>query len=49
MFPLWDHLFGTYYKGSVAARETGLPDNPYNRKSFLDDMIVPFRMFRKKG
>ena len=49
MFPLWDHLFGTYYKGSVPALETGLPDNPYNCKSFLDDMIVPFRMFSKKG
>ena len=46
LFPVWDHLFGTFYKGSVPAIDTGLPEYDYNKKSFLDDMIVPFRMIR---
>lgn len=48
LFPAWDHLFGTYYRGNIPAMETGLPDNPYHRKHFFDDMLVPFRMFRKR-
>lgn len=48
MFPFWDHLFGTYYKGNKPPEEFGIPDNQYNRKGFLHDMVVPFRMLRKK-
>jgi sterol desaturase/sphingolipid hydroxylase (fatty acid hydroxylase superfamily) len=46
LFPVWDHIFGTYYKGSTPAIEMGLPDNPYNQKDFLYDLTVPFRMLR---
>lgn len=49
LFPLWDHLFGTYYKGSTPPGEFGIPDSQFNKKGFLDDMLVPFRMLRKKG
>lgn len=49
LFPMWDHIFGTHYHGKVAPVEMGLPDNSYNKSSFLDDMIMPFKMFRRKG
>lgn len=48
LFPVWDHLFGTYYNGKIAPVEMGLPDNPYHKRSFMHDMIVPFTMFRRK-
>jgi sterol desaturase/sphingolipid hydroxylase (fatty acid hydroxylase superfamily) len=48
LFPIWDHLFGTYYKGSVPPSEMGIPENPYNHKGFVHDLFVPFKMFRRK-
>ncbi len=47
LLPIWDHLFGTYYKGTTPVKSMGLPENPYNKRSFLDDMLVPFRMFKR--
>ncbi|HLF62357.1 MAG TPA: sterol desaturase family protein [Saprospiraceae bacterium] len=49
LFPVWDHMFGTFYKGDIAAKEMGFPGNPYHKKSFFDDILVPFRMLGKKA
>jgi sterol desaturase/sphingolipid hydroxylase (fatty acid hydroxylase superfamily) len=35
--PLWDHLFGTWYRGAKAPVEYGIPDNAYE--------VRPFRQF----
>lgn len=32
-FPIWDHMFGTYYNGDNFDAKLGLVDNPYNKSS----------------
>lgn len=36
-FAIWDHLFGTYYKGSDFKPILGLEDNPFNRRGTIVD------------
>jgi sterol desaturase/sphingolipid hydroxylase (fatty acid hydroxylase superfamily) len=52
MFPMWDFLFNTHYKGNTKPGAMGLPDNPYNRSTYFKDLLIPFRMiasnWRKK-
>lgn len=36
-FAVWDHLFGTYYKGSNFNPVLGLDPNPYNRRGVTFD------------
>lgn len=40
-FAIWDHLFGTYYKGDKINTAIGLPDEPYNQRFFLYDIMTP--------
>ena len=43
IFPIWDHLFGTYYKGDLLNEEVGVDDNYMNRRGFRYDLIEPIR------
>ena len=43
IFPIWDHLFGTYYTGDVLNEEVGVDDNYMNRRGFRYDLIEPIR------
>lgn len=43
-FAIWDHLFGTYYKGSNLEPVLGLDDNPFNRRgAIVDTLQAQFR------
>ena len=44
--PLWDHLFGTWYKGANAPSEYGIPDNQYEARpirQFVFDAAAFYR------
>lgn len=43
IFPIWDHIFGTYYTGDVINEEVGVDDNYQNRRGFFYDLIEPIR------
>lgn len=45
MFPVWDHLFGTYCPDRIEANEVGLVGNPYNRNHVVHDFFISFREF----
>lgn len=46
-FPIWDHIFGTYYHGNDLDAELGLYENPYNKSLPLRDTImVEERLFK---
>ncbi|MDX2360652.1 MAG: sterol desaturase family protein [Crocinitomicaceae bacterium] len=43
-FIFWDRLFGTYHPPTEIT-ELGIPDNPYNKKSFIYDVWLSIRRF----
>lgn len=46
IFPIWDHIFGTYYdyyNGGTLNAEVGVDDNYFNRKGFFYDLVEPCR------
>jgi sterol desaturase/sphingolipid hydroxylase (fatty acid hydroxylase superfamily) len=42
IFPIWDHLFGTYYDGEINA-EVGVDDNYQNEKGLWFDLVESAR------
>lgn len=44
---IWDHLFGTFYNGEIGQLEVGVPDNHYNKKSFVYDLLLPFKELKE--
>ncbi len=45
IFSIWDHLFGTFYKGQNLQPVFGVTDNYFNKRTFLFDLIEPLRRF----
>ena len=45
IFSVWDHIFGTYYKGSNVTPVFGVTDNYFNKRSFFFDLFEPLRRF----
>lgn len=43
IFPIWDHIFGTYYNGDVLNEEVTVDDNYQNKKGLIFDLIEPIR------
>jgi sterol desaturase/sphingolipid hydroxylase (fatty acid hydroxylase superfamily) len=43
LFPVWDWIFGTYYKGDVINEEVGVEDNYQNTRGFLFDLTESTR------
>lgn len=43
LFPAWDWIFGTYYKGDVINEQVGVEDNYQNTRGLLFDFIEPMR------
>lgn len=39
VFAIWDHVFGTYYKGDDVNTSIGLKDAPYNKRGWIHDII----------
>jgi sterol desaturase/sphingolipid hydroxylase (fatty acid hydroxylase superfamily) len=39
VFPVWDHLFGTYYRGQDREVVLGLPNNKYNVQGTIADTV----------
>jgi sterol desaturase/sphingolipid hydroxylase (fatty acid hydroxylase superfamily) len=42
-FPVWDWMFGTYYKGDVINEEVGVEDNYQNTRGLLFDLTESMR------
>lgn len=42
---IWDHLFGTFYKGPNHQPEFGVTDNYFNQKTLMFDLVEPMRRF----
>ena len=47
--PLWDHLFGTWYKGEKVASEYGIPDNQYEVRPFRQFVYDPLAFYGTMG
>jgi sterol desaturase/sphingolipid hydroxylase (fatty acid hydroxylase superfamily) len=45
---VWDRLFGTYYP-SEPVHEFGIPDNPYNKESYVKDLFLGISQFTKSS
>ena len=43
IFPVWDWMFGTYYKGDVINEEVGVEDNYQNTRGLLFDLTESTR------
>ncbi|TMH89489.1 MAG: sterol desaturase family protein [Betaproteobacteria bacterium] len=43
LFPVWDWMFGTYYKGDVINEEVGVEDNYQNTRGLLFDLAESTR------
>jgi len=43
LFPVWDWIFGTYYKGDVINEEVGVEDNYQNARGLLFDLTESTR------
>jgi sterol desaturase/sphingolipid hydroxylase (fatty acid hydroxylase superfamily) len=43
IFPIWDHLFGTYYQGEDINEEVGVDDNYQNVRGLWYDMVESAR------
>jgi sterol desaturase/sphingolipid hydroxylase (fatty acid hydroxylase superfamily) len=43
LLPLWDWIFGTYYKGDVINQEVGVADNYHNTRGLLYDLVEATR------
>ncbi len=43
LFPVWDWIFGTYYKGDVINQEVGVEDNYQNTRGLLFDLTESTR------
>jgi len=43
LFPIWDWMFGTYYKGDVINEEVGVADNYQNTRGLLFDLTESTR------
>ena len=43
LFPVWDWMFGTYYKGDVINQEVGVEDNYQNTRGLLFDLTESVR------
>jgi sterol desaturase/sphingolipid hydroxylase (fatty acid hydroxylase superfamily) len=43
LFPVWDWIFGTYYKGDLINEQVGVEDNYQNTRGLLFDLIEPLR------
>jgi sterol desaturase/sphingolipid hydroxylase (fatty acid hydroxylase superfamily) len=43
LFPVWDWIFGTYYKGDVINEEVGVEDNYQNTRGLLFDLTESTR------
>ncbi len=43
IFPVWDWMFGTYYKGDVVNEEVGVEDNYQNTRGLLFDLTESTR------
>jgi sterol desaturase/sphingolipid hydroxylase (fatty acid hydroxylase superfamily) len=42
IFPIWDHLFGTYCGDRIELNQLGVDDNHYNKKSLINDFFLSF-------
>lgn len=47
LLPVWDWLFGTYYKGDVMNEEVGVEDNYQNTRGLLFDLVESVRRARR--
>jgi sterol desaturase/sphingolipid hydroxylase (fatty acid hydroxylase superfamily) len=47
--PLWDHLFGTWYKGENVPSEYGIPDNQYEVRPFRQFVYDPLAFYSTAG
>ena len=43
LFPVWDWMFGTYYKGDAVNEEVGVEDNYQNTRGLLFDLTESMR------
>jgi sterol desaturase/sphingolipid hydroxylase (fatty acid hydroxylase superfamily) len=43
MFPVWDHVFGTYCGDKIELTEIGVDDNNYNKGNVMKDFMQPFQ------
>ena len=43
IFPIWDHIFGTYYSGNEINEEIGIPENEFNQNGVIADLYRPFQ------
>ena len=43
LLPVWDWMFGTYYKGKVTNEEVGVADNYQNTRGLLYDLVESTR------
>ncbi|PCK78907.1 sterol desaturase family protein, partial [Rhizobium sophoriradicis] len=49
-FPIWDHLFGTYYEGDAHGAKLGLDRDYFNKTDpFRETVATEIRFFQRAG
>ncbi len=43
IFPIWDHIFGTYCGDRIELNQLGVENNQYNKKSVVYDFFLSFQ------
>ena len=43
IFPIWDHIFGTWYSGDEINEKIGIPENEFNKDGVVADLYRPFK------
>jgi len=49
-FPIWDHVFGTYYQGDASGAQLGLDSGDFNQTDpFRESIETEIRFFKRAG